>query len=370
MITILKKLINADSTIDKGEFTVASLIAQEFKKSGIPCSIDRWDKTRANVIARIKARNPRKNALLFLSHLDVVPPGKAKWKTPPFSAKQIGSRLYGRGSVDMKGGIVSSLAAITYIAKSKIKLAGDIIFVASAGEETDSCGVTRFIRNYKPMPELTGVIVPEPTNFDVITSHRGLLWLKITTIGKTAHGSTPHLGINAISSMKAILDELQNYKIPFKPHKLLGSPSMSINTITGGKAVNVIPDSCDIGIDIRTLPSQNHNDIIACFNKILAKLRRKIPNFNANISIIRDAHPLETDPKSPFVKQCCTLAGKQVPISVGFCTDGSYMSDFAPVVILGPGDWKGCHKPDEFIDINDLEKAANLYKNLILHFLT
>ena len=90
--------------------------------------------------------------------------------------------------------------------------------------------------------------------FSVVTAHRGMLWLKITTKGRAAHSSAPEPGVNAIGSMKAVLDELEDYEIVCEPHAVLGSCSMSINTISGGKAMNVVPDRCTLGVDIRTVP--------------------------------------------------------------------------------------------------------------------
>lgn len=198
-----------------------------------------------------------------------------------------------------------------------------------------------------------------------------MLWLKVKTGGKAAHGSTPQLGVNAIASMKALLSELESYKIPFGPHKLLGECSMSINTISGGQAINVVPDSCEIGIDIRTLPGQNYQDIISDFEKIFAKLKRRNSQFEAEVSIVREVRALETDWNCDFVKDFCSCVGTSETRAVGFTTDGPHFASLgAPVVIFGPGKSEVCHKPDEYIEIADLEKAVEHYKNIILKFLT
>jgi succinyl-diaminopimelate desuccinylase len=220
------------------------------------------------------------------------------------------------------------------------------------------------------MPQLAGVVIPEPTDFEIVTAHRGMLWLKVTTRGKAVHGSTPELGVNAIASMRAVLDELENYKIRFEPHKLLGECSMSINTIAGGKAINVVPDKCDIGIDIRTLPAQNHQDITTDFQEIFARLKQKNPEFDADVSIVREVKALETDSSCDFVKEFCSAAGINETRAVGFTTDGPHLTALgAPIVIFGPGKPELCHRPDEYIDICDLEKAVEHYKNIILKFL-
>lgn len=369
MKKLLRKLIGAETTAQKGELAVAEIISEELGQAGIKSRIDSWDRNRANIIAQIKSSGHR-GALLFVCHLDIVGPGDASWKYPPFSGVESEGKIYGRGSADMKGGITAIVTAVRQIVESGVKLKGDIILFAAAGEETDSCGAKRFVRGRSRMPDFAGVIIPEPTDFEVITAHRGLLWLKVTTKGKATHGSTPELGVNAIASMRIVLDELENYKIRFEPHKLLGECSMSVNTIAGGKAINVVPDKCDTGIDIRTLPAQNHQDIIADFQKIFAKLKQKKPKFDAEVSIVREVGALETDSSCDFVKEFCSAVGINETRAVGFTTDGPHFTSLGtPVVVFGPGKPELCHKPDEYIDICDLEKAVEYYKNIILKFL-
>lgn len=171
--------------------------------------------------------------------------------------------------------------------------------------------------------------------------------------------------------MKSMLGELEKYKIRFKPHKLLGECSMSVNTITGGKAINIVPDKCSIGIDIRTLPGQNHQDITNDFQKIFAKLKRKNPQLEAEVSVVRAVEALETDPGCEFVRDFCSSVGIDETKAVGFTTDGPFFAALGtPVVVFGPGKPSLCHKPDEYIDISDVEKAAEYYKCIITKFLT
>jgi succinyl-diaminopimelate desuccinylase len=384
MKELLRKLVQAETTAQKGELAAAEIISDELGRSGIDCRIDSWGLNRANLTAKIRS-NGRKGGLLFLCHLDVIAAGEAGWRYPAFAGVESGGKIYGRGSVDMKGGIAAVVTAIREIVDSAVKLEGDIIFFAAAGEETDSCGTGRFISNFNnKLPKIAGVVVPEPTDFEVVTAHRGLLWLKVKTCGKAAHSSTPELGVNAIASMKILLDELDNYKIRFGPHKRLGECSMSVNTIAGGKEINVIPDKCSIGIDIRTLPSQNTRRIIDDLEGIFAKLKQKnsqsldsardgepVEPFEASISIMREVGALETDLSCDFVKDFCSAVGASETKAVGFATDGPHFASLgAPIVIFGPGKPQLAHKPDEYIDLADVEKAVEYYKNIILKFLT
>jgi len=271
----------------------------------------------------------------------------------------------------MKGGIAAVVTAISRIVSSGRKLQGDIIFLAVAGEETDSCGAKRFLGSCGELPGLAGVVIPEPTDFEIVTAHRGMLWLEVTTRGKAAHGSTPELGVNAIDSMRLLLDELENYEFVFEPHELLGGCSMSVNTIAGGEALNVVPDKCSVGIDIRTLPNQDYRELVADFEKMFAKIKSDNPRFDAEVSVLRQVRPLETDCNSDFVREFCSAVGNDRTRAVGFTTDGPHFASLgAPVVIFGPGKGHLCHKPDEYIDISDVEKAVEYYENIILEFLS
>jgi len=363
-------LIQAEATLDNGELAAANVLAEYLSGQGINCRIDKWDRNRANFVAHVKSSAERP-ALLFAAHLDVVPAGDGQWKLPPFEAVEADGRIHGRGAADMKGPMASLAAAIAEVVKEGAELKGDLILAATAGEETDSCGTKRFIeKEALSLPRLAGVIIPEPTDFDVVTGHRGMLWLEVTTLGKSAHGSMPHLGVNAIGLMNSLLNRLHDYKLPCTEHPLLGKCSVSVNEIHGGKATNVVPDRCSINIDIRTVPGQTHQNVISDLEAICRELKASDSRFEAHIDTVKSVPPLETDVDSTFVKSFCEVVGAGKIGAVGFATDGPFFAELGgPVVIFGPGKPDVCHKPDEYIDIADLEKGAELYKNIILKIL-
>lgn len=367
---LLRQLIQADSTPSKGEAAAAEVIATYFNRHGIDCQVDQWDGNRANVVAHVKTARKRP-ALLFVCHLDVVSPGEEDWRHPPFGAVEDQGKIYGRGTTDMKGGTAAAAAAICEMVHSKTPLLGDILFAATAGEETDSSGVVRFMRDGESLPPLAGIIVPEPTDFAVVTAHRGLFWLKITTRGKAVHSSMPERGVNAIGSMKRVLDELERYHVPAEPHPLLGACSMSINTISGGEAMNIVPDRCTLGVDIRTLPGQDHEAIRYDFERMLARLKTSVPHFDGEFAIDRSVTAMETDPECEFVKTFCSAVEVDLTNVVGFTTDAPYLLPLeAPIVIFGPGKPRMCHQVDEYIEISDLRTGVNRFRSVIGRFLT
>jgi succinyl-diaminopimelate desuccinylase len=256
------------------------------------------------------------------------------------------------------------------IKKSGIALKADVIFAATAGEETDSCGIRKFLESFDiEKNRLAGAIVPEPTDFELITAHRGLLWLEITTKGRAAHGSMPHLGINAIESMRAFLNELEHYDLTARRDKLLGTGSMSVNKIKGGSATNVIPDKCSAQIDIRTIVEHNHSEIQKDIEAVFAKVSQNKKDFIAAIEVLRDVKALKTNSDCKFVNDLKKITDVAETTAAQFTTDAPFIAELnIPVVIFGPGKGETCHKPNEYVEIADLPRAMELYKKIILHF--
>jgi len=364
-------LIRSEPTLENGELGAAEVLAGFLESYGLACEVDKWDNRRANLVTHLKSAGERPG-LMFVCHLDVVPTGDAKWRFEPFDGVESDGKIHGRGAADMKGGTVAIASAIAEVVAEKIPLKGDLVFAATAGEETDSCGVKRFVKaNLSTMPSLAGIIIPEPTGFEIVTAHRGLLWVEISTKGKTAHGSMPELGINAISSMNRLLNVLADFTLPCEKHPLLGGCTMSINQIQGGQAINVVPDHCSIKIDIRTVPGQDHDAILGSFQQLLEEMKNKDSEFSVDIKTARSVEPMQTDNDSDFVRSICEITGIEKNKAVGYATDAPFVTAFnSPVLVFGPGDSALCHKPDEYIDLCDIETAKRFYKDIILKMLT
>lgn len=366
MKSLLGKLVAAAPTVENGELRAATVLQDFFSNHGLAVEIDVWDNNRANVLVHLKAdRIDSGSPLLAAAHLDVVPASADKWTVPPFEATERDGRLYGRGTTDMLGAVAAVASALVEVAKDRAALKRDIIFAATAGEETDSCGTKRLVQQYRHrFDRPAGVLIPEPTDLKVLRAHRGILWLRIAAHGRTAHGSMPHLGINAILKINDLLNCLREFAIPHTPHPLLGGCSMSINRIAGGTGTNIVPEQCAIEIDIRTLPGQSAESIIAQFNVLLAELACRDPEFKAEVATLRCVEGIETPADEPFVQAVCRAAQTDHTGAVGFTTDGPYFAPLGPVVICGPGSPELCHKPDEYIEPVALEKAKELYLRL------
>lgn len=366
MQELLKQMIQAAPTDGNGELRAAGVLVDFFRQHGIEAAVEVWDQNRANVTVHLSSSR-QKPGLLFACHLDVVPADPARWTFDPFCGIEKDGKILGRGATDMLGGAAAAAVAIAESVGSGQSLMGDLIFAITAGEETDSCGARRFMETAaESIGPLSGIILPEPTSMKILTAHRGILWVEIHVYGKSAHGSMPQLGLNAIEKMTPLLSRLFGWSIPHKPHPDLGACSMSVNGIHGGTATNIVPDECRVQLDIRTLPGQSQQLILCDLQALLDERKANDSEFKADIRVLRSVEALETDARCDFVRAVCRAMGTEQTGIATFTTDGPYFRPLCrDLIILGPGKPGACHKPDESIDIAELKKAKECYQRII-----
>jgi succinyl-diaminopimelate desuccinylase len=259
------------------------------------------------------------------------------------------------------------MVAAKALVDARVPLQGDLIIAATAGEEADSLGATALAARPDLGP-VQAVVIPEPSYNDLYVAEKGAFWLELTTQGKTAHGSMPEMGRNAVMMMVALIGELSKKSFPYKEHPLLGGFSQSINTISGGVKTNVVPDNCVVTVDMRTVPGQDHRAILKQVQDLIADLSRRIPDFRASVKVTNDRAPVETSPNEPAVQTFADIvaevAGERpVPKGVRYYTDAVAFVPVlkAPMIICGPGDAKLAHQPNEHVEISKLVQAAKIY---------
>ncbi|MFN0074743.1 MAG: M20 family metallopeptidase, partial [Chloroflexota bacterium] len=253
LVALTRELIQVDSINPPGnEQAVAELLAARAREWGLQAEIRDVAPGRPNVVIKL-AGTGAAPTLLYLGHLDTVPPGEVPWIYPPLSGELADGRIWGRGAADMKGGLAAMLVAMATLKRAGVALPGDLVLVAVVGEEVDCAGSKHFLADHG-MDNVGWLVISEPTAMDFVVAHRGALWVEATTYGKTAHGSMPHLGVNAILGMLELVHRLRGWEHPWSPHPLLAPPTLSVNTIEGGVKTNVSPDTCRATIDMRTLP--------------------------------------------------------------------------------------------------------------------
>jgi acetylornithine deacetylase len=326
--------------------------------------------------------------LVVNGHIDVVDAGeRSRWSSPPFDADVRDGRVYGRGAVDMKGGVGAALFALEALHACGVRLAGDVFFETVPDEETCAMGtVAAIARGYRADAGL----VPEPTRLNLWIATRGLLHGTLTVEGRSAHAemNQPHWreggGVNAIQKAAAVLAGLDRLNESWtgredKRHPLLGTPSVNPTMVSGGSFISNVPERCDLALNATYLPgnadehgygSQPRSEIERAVADVAAAddwLSEHPPAW----SWYTDYPPSEIDPASPIVA-VAQEAGRDLGIDVrpeGIDTtyDGALLTLFAetPSPAFGPGDLTRAHAPDEWVGIDELVVAAKLYTRAI-----
>jgi acetylornithine deacetylase/succinyl-diaminopimelate desuccinylase family protein len=345
-------------------------------KMGFDIKILFSPKGRGNMIAE-KSWGKGGRRLIFNGHLDVVPAGNpSQWKYSPFKGKLEKGRIYGRGASDMKGGIASFLHAISMIDRSNIRLQqGTVILHLVSDEESHGHQGMGFLTR-KRVIRGDAAIVGEPTDLDLMIAQKGALWFRISTIGKSAHGSRPHSGVNAIEKIIKAIDQLNSISLR-EEHSLLGKPTLNIGTIQGGTKVNVVPDRCEIEVDRRILPSEEREGVLREIKESLDSLQLRDPSFQYRMEEIDFAEPSEIDPEDEIVKISMEAVGEvrgerpKIKGSSGFTDARFYIKQCRiPTLILGPGGVDQPHTTDESVEVDALIQAAQIYGLIILKFLS
>jgi acetylornithine deacetylase/succinyl-diaminopimelate desuccinylase family protein len=338
-----------------GEQRVADFLAATASKAGLPVEFQKVLPSRSNFLTRVSPSGKIKQRILLAPHMDTVPAANEK----QFSPIKKNGRIYGRGACDTKGSIAAMLSALIFVANdSNRPKETEIIFAGLIDEEDGQRGSRALAANRL---EADLAIVGEPTELKIVTAHKGSLWLRLETHGKAAHGATPHLGKNAIHEMARVVDLLEtNYaaQLRRRKHPLLGHATICVGTISGGTQPNIVPDSCVISADRRTLPGETEKSVR---REIQQLLRAK--NLSANIHDSRAAYcgSMETDFKLPLVQQFFRTLGQREPLGVDYFCDAAVLSDAGiPSVVFGPGDIAQAHTADEWISLKQLEQATRM----------
>jgi len=348
------------------ELQAAQYVLEYLIQAGFEGEIVPNGERRGSVLARFKGSGEAPT-LAFNGHLDVVPVGAEGWRHDPFEGVVEDGKVWGRGSADMKGGLATMLVAARLLAQSGVKLRGDLAVFATAGEEVDMLGA----RSLAALPELgplQAILISEPTLNRLGLAERGVFWPEFTTHGQTAHGSTPHLGRNAIMMMVKLLSELERLEIPFTPHPVLGDFTRSVNTIQGGIKVNVVPDWTAALVDMRTVPGQDHSELLHHLEDFVQDLEHRFPDLSASVRLTYDLPPAQTSPDEPVVeafREAAQEANGRPPDAavVRFATEAAIFVPAlgVPTLIYGPGDPALAHQPDEHVQLQKMVEATRAY---------
>lgn len=387
VVRLLQQLVQIPSVNPMGrnvtgeiyfEHRVTDFLERTFRELGFAYERHQVAPQRENIIARIDgSKSPDRGGpvLMLEAHQDTVP--VEGMTIEPFSGELREGRIWGRGACDIKGGLSAMLCAAARLAAEKPRKRPTIILAFTVNEEHGFTGATHWANTYmgqgaaksalltKPP---TATIVAEPTELNVVVAHKGACRWRLNTTGVAAHSSSPQAGDSAVYHMARVLTVLEQYARDVAPHlgghPLVGHPTLSVGLIAGGISVNTVPDRCTIEIDRRVLPGENPD---AAYTHAVDHVN----NFVAVGTPVVNDRPfmltkgLNNDHNMPLAEQLGEVARRHeapgAAIGVPFGTNAPhYAATGSPTVVFGPGSIAQAHTCDEFLAVEQLERATDI----------
>jgi acetylornithine deacetylase/succinyl-diaminopimelate desuccinylase family protein len=315
---------------------------------------------RDNVVAHFESPDA-KQTLVFEAHEDTVPVDGMT--IDPFGGEIRNGRLYGRGACDVKGGMASMLSAFARIVRERPRGAPNVVIACTIDEEHTFLGVQRLVGGLTA----DAAVVAEPTMLKIVHAHKGVVRWHIMTSGRSCHSSRPEQGINAIYRMGRLLGAIESYAKQLAQSAsdpMLGSPTLSVGRIDGGLSVNTVPDFCRIEIDRRLIPGEDSSQAVQHCESYL----RGQSNLDAAFSFSKPwlhcpALPSQRDSDIArrLGESVAAVIGKCEMEAVPYGTDASSLAEVGiPSVVFGPGDIAQAHTADEWIELEQVDRAAEV----------
>jgi acetylornithine deacetylase len=361
---LLGKLVSLDSVNPvlvhggAGEGRIATEVAAWLEAAGLEVSLEEAAPGRPNAVGVARGKGGGRS-LLLVAHTDTV---GVTGMERPFEPRVEDGRLYGRGAYDMKAGLAAIMLAGREAARRSLR--GDVIVAAVADEEHASVGAEVLVRRWAA----DAAILTEPTALDVCVAHRGFVWLDVETRGRAAHGSMPHLGIDAIAKMGPIIAgvaELDRALSASRRHELLGSGSVHCSLVEGGQELSSYPERCLLRVERRTVPGETAEGARREVQELLDRAAEGDPDFDGSVTVTFARGAFEVGRNEEIV-QVVRAAADQVlgrePAVVGHSAwmDSCILAEAGiPTVIIGPGG-HGAHAAVEWAELGDLELLVDV----------
>ena len=324
---------------------------------------------RPNVFGTRQGAGERPS-LMLCGHLDTVP---AEGYEEAYCAREADGRIYGRGSCDMKAGLACYLEVVRLLQEADVQLQGTLMLCGVADEEWQMIG-SREIGLNGPMADQC--IIGEPSDLAVCPAHKGQHGLFIRTFGKAVHSSIPEHGENAIERMARVVTALSDYNAELasrEPHPLCGHGRYSPGVIRGGDLVSAVPDFCELEIDRRLLPGDSAKSVRQDIEKRLESLKADDPGFRYEISdpswdIPANDVPLDSPVVRSLLESSQLLTGSPAQASAfSGATDAPHLG--SPAVVCGPGSLVQAHSLNEYVEIEQLTRATQMYLHAVFDLL-
>ena len=362
-IELIARLVEIDSVNPAlvpggaGEAAIAAFLLEWAAANGLVAEALEATPGRPSVVIRARGRGDG-GTLLLCGHTDTV---GVEGMEAPFALRVDGDRLYGRGAYDMTAGLAAALVACRDAAT--LDLAGEVVVAAVADEEHGSIGVQEILETVRA----DVAILTEPTEMALVIAHRGFVWSEVEVTGRAAHGSRPHLGVDAIVKTGPILTALGRLddELHARRHPLLDRGSGHASVIAGGEELSSYPGRCVVGIERRTLPGESAADVEAELERLLDACRAEDEALVASRRTLLVREPLEMAPDSPVVMLVAgavadTLGAPPVVEGASYWADAAFIAAAGiPTVIYGTSG-EGAHALEEWVSLSDTENVTGV----------
>lgn len=375
LLEILQQMIRIESVNPSlaaggsGESEMARYLGKYMSVMGLEVYFQKISPGRENVIGVLKGSGGGRT-LMLNGHTDTV--GLKGMDIQPLEPECREGRVYGRGSLDMKGGLAAIISAVNAVARSGARPKGDIIMAFVADEEYASQGTEALVKEYTA----DAAIICEPTDMEIGIAHKGFVWARIEVFGRAAHGSRPKEGIDAIVKAGKVLVEIERLgacELNRKCHPLLGSPSIHASLISGGSELSTYPGYCRIDLERRTIPGETPGTILEELKSIINRISMEDDQFKAACEIMFHRPPLEVSEHETIVRSLVrsyTAILNKAPGLTGFSgwMDSAILAEAGiPTAVIGPGG-EGLHAAVEYVDFDTAAVTAEILAHTITDF--
>ena len=367
LVKMLSNAVDIKSTNPTGnERPMCEYVEGLLKENGIEYSIVPVENDRYDILAKIKGAT-KKDAIVFTGHMDVVPVSDdemKRWNTPPFTSTIKDGKLYGRGSADMKSGLLSALYAMILLKRNNITPKRDIILAATIDEENYMKGSRALYKN-SIFDTAKYLVVCEPTNMHICNEQKGRTWADICVHGMTAHGSQKGVGENAIYLAIKLIEKIKHTQFAEYPDTFWRT--LAINA---GVEPQVVPDRCVFTVDARLQVGHEPSKIWEKLEELIKEIRDENPHFDATYEIADMRDSWHTDIENELIKAISSglenLRTEPCFETFSGSTDASKLIKNGLIpVIIGPGDLAVVHRENEYVELKQLFESCRLYMDIM-----
>jgi succinyl-diaminopimelate desuccinylase len=355
-VRLAQELIRVD-TSEGSEDKLIEKLAPRLKEAGLRVQRYPLAEGRSSLVASLG--NPR---LTFTGHLDTVPFNSRGWSVDPTAAILRGDRLFGRGASDMKAGVAAMVTAVTAHLHRQHECAG-VRLVLTAGEELGCLGA-QAIRAFDASGSGELLVVGEPTSNEPCLGHKGATWFEVLAKGRSAHGSRPDLGRNAVVELARLALTIIDC-FPAFEHDPLGAATINLGSFHGGSQPNLVPDEAIMSLDVRTVPGFQPT--------LIEDLIEAALGGDYSVRRVLDLPAVWSAPERHAISRAldvvASVLGRPVgPHAASYFTDASVLAGddrYETVLILGPGDSEQAHVVDESCSVGRIEEATIIYEAML-----